>query len=375
MVCQLVVEGTGHIDEADLQKAIKKVAITNPAIRVRIRGFWGIRYWTANGPLPRISTIEYEWDGQYRPGLSFIDQPLDLIHGPVAEIVQIKGQKTYLVFRIHHAVTDGVGLVDYVQSILLALNQKEPECFHSKITLEQLPPGNLKAIPPAVRNAAIPYPLDNNNHQEFDRSRVWRRICLQGKDQKVLLKTILVIATLARGNSEETIRLHVPASLRRHVPEEKTSANLIGMVRLDVEKDESTRTLVKKFNQRLDEKQELPIAVNSLTSKVTHWIPLRLLRFLEEKAMGKLLAQPHFRCSGTASSLGKVSLQECSTKTFQAQGAYGIPVPPLGSPLMAVLLSNESGTEIIISANRTLISDSSMDDLAERFEHLMSEAK
>ncbi len=371
LVCQLIVEGRGSIDEQVLQKAVEKAAHSNPAIRAQLRGFWGIKYWSSTGPLPRIKTIHQEWDGHYRQDSTFIDKPLDLIHGPVAEIIQVIGEKTYLVFRIHHAVTDGVGLMDYVRCVFQALNHQQSESFYSKVTVERLPPGNLKAIPPKVTNALIPFPLDNMNHQEFDRSRLWTRLIIPGKDNKILLKTILAIAELARGCSEESIRIHVPASLRRHVPREKTSANLIGMVRLDVEKSDTCRTLVKKFNARLEEKQELPIAANSLTSKLTFWVPLRLLRKLEKMAMGKMLERPRFQCSGTASSLGKIEFQEFSTDTFKANGCYGIPVPPLGSPLMAVLVSHDNATEIVLSANRTLISECSMGKISEQFKQII----
>ena len=374
LVSQVVVEGHGTIEESDLKHAVETVSVSCPATRARLRGAWGFKHWSATGPLPHVRTIHQEWDGQYQNGLSFIDKPLDLIRGPVAEIIQVVGTKTFLVFRIHHAVTDGVGLMDFVHSIFLALNQLQPEPFYSKITVEKMPPGNIKAIPPKVSNAALPYPL-NSEPQAPDRSRVWRRLSVAGKDHKILLKVILALAELARQDKQQTIRIHVPASLRRHVPNERSSANLVGMVKLDISPEDDCRTLVKKFNARLEEKQELPIAVNSLSSKLALWIPLCVLHKIEKFALSKLLAQPRFSCSGTASSLGKLKLKEYSTETFQAQSCYGIPIPPLGSPVMAVIMSSEASTEIVLSVNRTLISDSAMDTMSEKFHSLVMSLK
>lgn len=367
LVSQLIIEGEGELPESTLQQAVVNVAIANPAVRSRLRGYWGVKFWSASGPQPRIRTIYQEWDGHFHNGLSFIDKPLDLITGPVAEIIQVVGTKTFLVFRIHHAVTDGVGLMDFARNVFHALNAKEPEKFLSTLTVEKMPPGNLKAMPPKVCDAATPFPLEPANLSTVDRSRVWNRLTIPGSDAKILLKTILAIADLARGESEQSIRIHVPASLRRHAPEEKTSANLVGMVRLDVEKNDDCRSLVRKFNARLEEKQELPIAVNSLTSKLMFWIPLRLLQKLERASVQKLLKQPRFTCSGTASYIGKVDINEFSCVAFSAHSLFGIPVTPLGSPLMAVLISNQNGTEIVLTVNRTLISDDSMKNLSEKF--------
>ncbi len=160
--------------------------------------------------------------------------------------------------------------------------------------------------------------------------------------------------------------MHMPVSLRRHVPEERTLANLIGMLRIDVVAGDRERELVRKIKKTMADKQELPIAVNSVTSKLAFVFPLMLLRWFEQLAIKKLLRQPRFRCSGTASHVGNVDLAEFSTEHFSALSAFGIPVPPLGTPLMVVMMTNDNCTEIVISANKTLISDTDMEDLEDK---------
>lgn len=364
LVSQFVVEGQGKLEEPALESAIVRVAATNPACRARLAGLWGFKRWRADGTLPRIRTVYREWDGQYEEGLDFIDTPLDLIRGPIAELVQVIGQKTWLVFRIHHAVTDGVGLIDFVTSLFDALNGQEPEHYYSRITLENMPEGNLHAIPSPVRDAPIPFRLTELK-DATDRSRIWQRITVPGKDSRILLRTILALAKATNRHTPGSVRVHVPVNLRRHLPKEKSSANLIGMIRLDVDEDETLRSLVKKFSHLMDQKQELPIAVKSLTSKAMFWIPLWLLRALEKRIMTTLLSQARFRCSGTVSSLGFQDLNAFSCPGFKATSVLGIPVPPLGTPLMLVIISNEHQSELVISASRALASPNELNELAD----------
>lgn len=377
LVSQLVVEGTGSIAEAHLQNAISKVTASTPACRVRLRGVWGFKYWCADGKPPAVRTLQQEWNGCHDAKLNFIDTPLDLLQGPVAEVVQVVGSKTFLVFRVHHAVMDGVGLVDFVKSVFCALRDEPMENYHSTITVEKLPPGNIAAIPKSINDAAIPFALRHNDTDTIDRARIWQRIPLEGKDSRILLRTILALAHVTRNvdDSTDEVRLHIPVSLRRHLPDEKSSANLIGMLRLDIDKNDSIRSLVKKMGQQLDQQQELPIAANSLSSMLTFWIPLKLVRALEKRYFNAFFRQPKFRCSGIVTSLGNIDLEDCHQGDFIAKSAFCIPVSPLGSPVIVSILSNEQGGELVLSASLALISESEMDSLAQRLHHCLQSAK
>lgn len=377
LICQLVVEGRGEIAEPALQQAARDLALSCPALRSRLKGFWIAKYWTSRGPLPRVRTLYREWDGHCQPGLEFIDTPLDLIRGPVAEIVQVIGRATYIVFRVHHAVTDGVGLMEFSRAFFNVLNGKSVDAFDSKVRLEDLPGGNIEAIPASVLDAAIPYTLRSSEADtgdsdvSLDRSRHWRLISVPGADNKILMKVMLAIAEQARGDSKQAVRINMPVSLRRHIPQERSLANLIGMLRIDIAPGDDFKILLTKIKQAMAQKQELPIAVNSLTSKLAFVLPFMLLRLLEKKAIQALLSRPRFRCSGTASHIGHVDLEAYSNDVFTAKRVYGIPVPPLGTPLMAVMVNNHKSTEIVVSANRTLISDHTMDELVERLQSLI----
>lgn len=365
-VSQLIVEGYGQINHQSLLDAVTIASETSPVCRLRLSGKWGFKRWSADGALPTVHSISREWNGDYSEDLDFIDTPLDLIDGPVAEVIQLVGSKTWLIFRIHHAVTDGVGLVEFVMSVFAALNGKQPQNYHSRITLENMPEGNLDALPATVRNAPVPFPIPPQPINT-DRSRIWQRITLPGKDSRILLRTILALSQLSATSDKRSARIQVPVNLRRHLPEEMTSANLIGMIRLDVDHNETLRSLVKKFSVLMEQNQELPVAVKSLTSRAMFWIPLPLLRALEKRVIRQLLRHPAFRCSGTVSSLGMIQLEALSTQSFNAISAFGIPIPPLGTPLMAVIMSNNHQSELVISACQALINPIEFSALAEQF--------
>ena len=371
LLCQLIIKGVGKIPEHKLLDACAEVARYCPIVRSRLKGLWIAKYWSASGPLPRVRTINQDWDGQTHEGVDFLDAPLDLITGPVAEIVQVVGRNTYIVFRVHHAVTDGVGMLEFAQSFFKVMNRDKPDYYTSPITLEKMPHGNLEAIPPRVTDAAVPYKLKEVKDGEVDRGRTWRRLTIPGNDKKILLKTMLAIAVLARGKTDLPVRIHMPVSLRRYVPQERTLANLFGMLRIDVEASDHERELIKKIKKAMADRQKLPIAVNSVTSKVAFVFPLFLLHLVEKIAMKKLLSQPKFRCSATTSHGGTLKLSDISTEYFSARSACGVPVSPLGTPLMVVSMSNENCTEVVITANNTLISEIDMDDLADKLRHLI----
>lgn len=371
LVCQLVVQGQGRIAEPALLQAVQEVARFCPAARVRLRGWWVAKRWSACGPLPRVRVVQREWDGLYHPGLDFIDTSLDLIAGPVAEVVQVVGRSTYLVFRAHHAVMDGVGLMDFARALFKLLNGIEPERYDSKVRLEDLPPGNVAAIPSPVSQAQIPFVPQAA--AALDRSRLWRRVSLPGTDNKILLKTMLALSRLAGDDPVSPVRIHMPVSLRRHIRQERSLSNLIGMLRMDIDVADDCKAVVRKIKQAMGEQQELPVAVNSITSKLAFAVPLMVLHCLQSLVIRSVLQRPRFRCSATTSHIGFVDLQACSTATFAAHTVFGIPVPPLGTPVMVVMMTNQHSTEMVVSVNRTLLNDEGADALVARLRALIEQ--
>ena len=71
-----------------LQRALDLVADSQPGMRVRLGGARSWLHWIADGPKPRLRLVSgSDWDGNNPEGAPFLDEPLDPVHGPVAEVL------------------------------------------------------------------------------------------------------------------------------------------------------------------------------------------------------------------------------------------------------------------------------------------------
>ena len=314
-----MIEGQGVFAERELRAAIEHVVAATPACRLVIRGRWGFKRWQADGPLPSCRTIHRAWDGQHGKHLDFLDAPLDLFCGPVVDIIQVVSTNTYLVFRIHHAVMDGVAAMAFMQNFFRALRGEALENHHSVLTTETLKQENQVAQKPApLLEALNPLGKPEAVRLPRQRERLWHRISIRGNDFLALPKVMVILAQAARRKSPGLVRMRIPVSLRRHTSDEKTSANLTGMILLDIEEQDTIRTLVKKINQKLAEHKELAYQNPAIAALLVKWVPFRLLQ-----AIGRFIINVNFKrrlfyFSGTISSLGRIDLADYSISSSRA---------------------------------------------------------
>lgn len=350
IICQCVVEGRGAIALETLQSAIDAIAQAMPACRMVIRGRWGFKQWRADGPLPALRQMHYEWDGQYHPNLPFLDTSLDLHSGPVAEIIQVIGTKTYLVFRIHHAVMDGVSIILFIENFFRALRQEPLPVFDSPVIWEDV---TLRfSRPPKPHNGMteVLTPLGPRRHASSKREneRIWRRITIAGNDLLTLPKVMLILAQAARESSSGKVCWQIPVDMRRHLQTEKSLANLIGVMLMDIEESDSVRSIVKNFNRKLANNEEIPAPLPASFRMILRWVPHIILLPLSRWVSRQVARRSFFTTSGMISTVGKVSLADYSTAHFSAESVFGIPVNGLRSAIFVVLSSNENQTEVLL---------------------------
>lgn len=374
VIIQCVIEGQGVFAESELRAAIEQVAEATPACRMAIRGRWGFKRWQADGPLPSFRTLHRAWDGQHSDHLDFLDAPLDLFSGPVIDIIQVVSTNTYLVFRIHHAVMDGVAAMAFMQNIFRALRGEALENHHSVLTTEKLKQENQAAQKPApLLEALNPLGKPETVQLPRQRERIWHRISMRGNEFLALPKVMLILSQAARRKSPGLVRMRMPISLRRHAADEKTSANLTGMIQLDIEEQDTIRTLVKKFNQKLAEHKELAYQNPSIAALLVKWVPFRLLQ-----AIGRFIINVNFKrrlyyFSGTISSLGMIDLADYSTDKFAAQSVFGVPILPYTTPLFVSICGSNRSTEITLAVSKHLISDGNFTDLCNELRDRLNE--
>lgn len=368
IICQCIVEGRGVIALEALQAAIETVAEALPACRMVIRGHWKFKQWRADGPLPAVRQMHFDWDGQYRDGLPFLDQPLDLHTGPIAEIIQVTGEKTYLVFRIHHAVMDGVSTVLFIENFFRALRKEPVPVFNSPITWEDLTSRFSRRPKPnnVLHQALTPLGAQRKVSDGDESPRIWHRITIAGNDLLTLPKIMLTLAQVARESASGKVRWQIPIDMRRHLQTEKSLANLIGLVMIDIEEDDSVRSIVKKFNQQLADNQDIPAPLPTPLRMLLRWTPhVMLLPFIQWLSQ-QVLKRPFFNTSGTISTVGKISLAAYSTDHFIAESVFGIPIDRLRSAIFVTLSSNENQTDVLLGTSSAMGADHALEQLGVR---------
>lgn len=370
---QCVIEGCGVLTEHALRSAIEKVAVATPACRMVIRGRWGFKHWRADGPLPTLKIMHYSWDGHARDNLPFLDGPLDLFDGPVVEIIQVISGHTYLIFRIHHAVMDGVASAEFIQNFFRALRNETLEFYYSPENNDTFTPAKNSPVQVITYTPALS-PLGDAQHrcEPVDYTRIWQRITLKGNDLLVMPKTMLTLSDVARRNGSGLVRLRVPINLRRHQPGLRASGNLIGVMTLDIDEQDSVRSLVKKFNRQLSENRELFPGASLWARRLLKWTPFLLLELLARFINFQRMRAKFHYFSATVSTLGASSLADYSAGEFEAKTLFGIPILPTSSPVFIAISSNPQTTEITVCAPKVLATHQRLEALCDELKRSLS---
>jgi len=374
IMSQCVVEGHGEISKIVMEEAIKKVAVAMPGCRLIAKGSWGFKRWVASGPLPSFRTIERDWDG-YDYDVDFLDKAMDIFKGPVIDIIQVKSKKTFIIIRVHHAVMDGIGAREFVRCLFYALNGKPLDDFSSAIIDEDIIPkektkkrSNTKLKPiektPLLREALTPFKVPATEEKIKTRKRAWVRISVDSNDLLMLPKTIIELADIARQGTSGQVRMHVPVDLRRHIPGIFTSANLTGMLALDIDEKETVRSLVRKLNAQLSINKEI---LNNIKffARIARWMPIPFIERMAKRSIDQQLEKQRYRYSGMISALGLGDLEDCSTKDFTADTVFAVPVTPTHSPLFVTICINETSSEILLGAPLSLAANNRLEALGE----------
>lgn len=403
IINQLVIEGQGEVDEASLRSAIALVTESTPACRMVIRGKWGLKYWCADGPMPTLRVVTSDWNGEYSEDADFLDTAMDVFNGPVTEIIQVVSSKTYFVFRVHHAVMDGVATLEFAQNFFRALKGEVPETIQADTIAEDLEVRKVSKsrskLKPESKRRVLPEALTPLGQVPQEgkrgRERIWHRVSLAHPlpfhDLMILPKIMVELASIARrnamdaekgdgvgGHGTNNVRMHVPVNLRRHIKSEnvvakKVAANLVGQMVLDIDEEESGRSLAKKFNAKLAENDEVANKAGICMVNFIRWIPFGLLERLAKQVINRKIRQrKKYVFSGTVSSIGYVDLDDYSTQSFLANSVFGIPIPVVSSPLFAAVCSNRNGTEILLGANVLMAGNDRLLNLGEELKFRLS---
>jgi hypothetical protein len=349
-ISQCIVEGVGVIEKQDLINAIEKVSSAVPASRFILKGRWGFKRWCAIGPLPRLRVIESNWSGESLNDADFLDTSLDLFKGPVIEVVYVKGRKTYIVFRVHHAIMDGDATLDFIKSFFKVLRGEEVEQFRSVLIAEDIflhdekKHQKLKSVDVATPFGEVFLP------ELIDSRPLYCRITLRGDSPFILPKVMIAIAAIAKEKRKGLVRFFSPINLRRYISGEKSSANLVGIMPIDIEDGDDERALIKKLNLQTRESRFAPRVVRFLMSAII-WVPFFVLEMSARQSCKRSAPKAKYLYSGLVTTLGAVKLSDFSTKNYKAETIFGAPSNILKeNPLVALICANENCIEVILAS-------------------------
>ncbi len=236
----IVLEGTGTPDPKNFQSALNQAAEANPGARLRLTGQRQRARWISDAPPPSLRWIDdCRWDGRSSEGLAAVlDTELSLESGHTTEVILARtvGQADHgkIIFRTSHAVMDGMGLLHFIQETFRALRGEPLLGSNATFTDTDLMQHGPKRQALTREILQITHMMGPPRGDE--RGGVWRRITIPGPQPNLPARLVGLMAEYCRrhGDTEKSVRIGMPANLRRHIPDLLTTTNFAGMSYVDL---------------------------------------------------------------------------------------------------------------------------------------------
>jgi hypothetical protein len=325
-VLQIFVEGTGVVELVALTEAVAAASVACPGARLVRQG----KFWVSFDNLPELNRPLRGDDG-----------------GPTTEVVLLMGVRPAVVFRAHHSVMDGVGLLTWMAEVFRALRDEPLHGAPSRETDTAL-----------VRRIGIPQGVSSKGPKVDSTFRApggfhrrggfVRRRTLMGNHPALVAKlasTINEECRLAQG------AFFIPVDLRRHDTDLSSTGNLALPIGIHLMPEATWQQAHAKILGALAKKTELTFfphlsAIESLVK-----IPLGVFR-----PVGRLLdaissRTPRSTWSFSLSDLGKLDLADYTTDTFEAATVYSVPGRGYFFAPSFSLAQVQGHTEIVFTAD------------------------
>ncbi len=366
-VNQMVLEGEGIPTPgggSSWDQLLESVAAAQPGIRVRLKGVLSQSRWVADGPYPRFREVDGSgWDGNGPDGAWFLQEPLDPLQGPTSELILVHGDPTRLVVRTHHGSMDGAGTILFAKGIFAALRGEPLPAVVIGMPNDEMVARDLDvpAEPSPRRNCVAP----TGKPRQAPFGVTWKRIRVQGINfHRVSSQIAVALARHACLTRYDNFRVDIPVDLRRLLNGLRSSANLTGLIRIDISehlhKNNPLESVALNIQESLNGRSE---AAFTKAASFARWVPISQLARMGRQAANKSLKDGIFSTSATLSNLGRIDLAHFSGRGFQAQRAFFIPPGSPGLPLFVTLVGDREGVEFCASAPNALATDGRLDSV------------
>ena len=344
-VNQQLIEGTGDLSLPQLRRAVRRAALASPGVCVRLRGRLQGSRWLADGPAPPVSVIETDWDGQGDEGAPFLRRPLDPWRGPTAEVLVLRGVRTRLVVRTHHASCDGRGAGLFTADLFRALRGEAPlGSTAGPLTDAALARELLGSAPPAEQPSSRWRAPTGGTGGDLRLQVAWRRRRVRGSGRGLLPRALRALWRASLQHGEAPLRVGIPVDLRRHRPGVRSAANLTGIAHVELD-DRGVEPAALRAAVEAPETAQLALAAEPLRG-----VPLWLMRAEGRRHARRALRTGQFATSATISNLGRQDLGALSGGGFVAQRSVWIPPGQPSLPLFLTLSGDSEGFDILASA-------------------------
>lgn len=356
MVNQFFVHGAGHIDRQQLQDALIKAAEVNPGMRTRLKGFWGWRYWDDAGPLPVLEEIDApDWDGMSSENCPRLGEVIDPRKDALCQVSLIHAAgDVFLLFRTHHAISDGRGTVHFMHDVFRILRGEAPMGSTSKITEWDIALREERPPRPVVEGGCLPV-LKCEKHPG-ERGCRWQRFYWDGDQNRFTAKLIFTLGQLARENhGDGKVLFRIPADLRRYMKEDEgfSVANCTGALDLEITAETTMNQIRSSIVKAMRQKEDLsPFKEDQ---KIAKWLPGAMFRQSDE-SLNKLHAEGRYRMTGVISYMGDVGEELFRCPDFTPKSLFGAPIALENRPIFVGASTHGNVTSIFVGAPKALAS-------------------
>lgn len=353
---QMVLEGTGVLDEPLWKKAVEAACEANPGSRLVYRGLWKWAKWVDTGVAAPIRVIDGSgWSGYDSDTAPFLFDPFPHKTSHTCEVQLINGNKPRVAFRSHHAAMDGVGTLLWALDVFRALRNEPlvgtPSTTTDKELLESI--GFPKKAYPKPVNCLSPIGFADGNASGF----CWKRTTLEGKFSKLLPQLALAIAREARKQGQGNVLIAVPVDLRRRVPGTASTANLTRRVLLNVPVNATIDSLQEEMQKLLNN-----LGGDPVFSSLVSYTPLPWMKRLFIKSRYKNREKGFFQDSGTISNLGRLPIESLKGGGFEAETSFFIPPEMEFKPFFITLTGAGNKVEMITALPNVLATNGRLDN-------------
>lgn len=351
LLVQYVVEGRvangAELDVERLQRALDRVTDSQPGTRIRLRGARWWLHWIADGTKPRLRVVcGNDWDGINPESAPFVDEPLDPVHGPVAEVVVVKGDPLRFVFRALHAATDGVGCMLFVRGFFSALRDDRLTDVRAGPPIDAQVGKAFCPSKPAPKEA--PAPVLIRPTVTLADEGAFARVCIAGDIDKAVARVGVALAESALVPVDKSqVRYAMSVDLRRLANVPPSSANLSGVMTVGLAGPFSSTDPVASLHRE---------TIRTLAKREFGAIPVRayrLVRFFSLKGLCRI-AQRRVNARRTGgfatawlSYIGGLKIAEFNGAGFCASSVYPIPPQVPFDRLFVGMVQTDTGLEIV----------------------------